>query len=341
MRSPRVTIRSVASEAGVSITTVSNVLNGRHEQMAVDTRDRVLAAMERLGYRPNHLAQSLVTRRTATIGLIMSNMTNSLYTPVTIGAEAACRAAGYGLLLANADDRDAERKAVEMMQAKLVDGLILFSISYLEIEHDYLFQMQQAGIPVVTINRHLPVNHPLSSVGFDHQGGARQATQHLLDLGHRRIAHIAGPPHRFTGLERRWGYEEALRAFNIESDPTLVAVGDYSFESGEAAMRQLWEQRPTAVFVAGDVMALGAIRALTSLGAGVPHDCSLVAFGNPDSIGFSTPAVTTIDLPVAEAGRVAGDLVLRHIAGQEKMEVRTLSTRLLVRETTRPPSDTG
>src|SRR5688572_16465660 len=140
MRPPRVTIRSVASEAGVSISTVSNVLNGRHQQMSAETRERVLAAMERLGYYPNHLAQSLVTRRTATIGLIMSNMTNSLHTPVTIGAEAACRAAGYGLLLANADDQDAERQAVELMQSKLADGLVLFSISYLDVEHDYLFR---------------------------------------------------------------------------------------------------------------------------------------------------------------------------------------------------------
>ncbi len=101
-----------------------------------------------------------------------------------------------------------------------------------------------------------------------------------------------------------------------------------------AARRRLWEQQPTAVFVAGDVMALGAIRALTHLGAAVPHDCSVVAFGNPDSIGYSTPAVTTIDLPVAEAGRIAVDLVLRHIAGQEETEVKTLNTTLLVREAT-------
>lgn len=334
MRPPRVTIRSVASEAGVSISTVSNVLNGRHEQMSADTRERVLAAMDRLGYHPNHLAQSLVTRRTATIGLIMSNLMNSLYTPVTIGAEAACRTAGYGLLLANADDRDAEREAVQLMQSKLVDGLVLFSISWLDIEHDYLFRARQAGIPVVTINRHLPPTHPLSTVSFDHQGGAHQATRHLIDLGHRQIAHIAGPPHRFTGLERRWGYEAALREAGIEPDSTLVEVGDYSFESGDAAMRRLWRRQPTAVFVAGDVMALGAIRALTRLGAAVPDDCSVVAFGNPDSIGYATPAVTTVDLPVAEAGRVAVDLVLRHIAGQEETEVRTLDTTLLVRETT-------
>lgn len=339
MRRPRVTIRSVASEAGVSVTTVSNVLNGRHEQMGAATRERVLAAMKRLGYHPNRLAQGLATRRTATIGLLMSTMTNSLYTPVTIGAEAACRAAGYGLLLANADTPDDEREAVELMQSKLVDGLILFSVSYLDIAHDHLFRAQLGGVPVVTINRHLPPGHPLSSVAFDHQGGAHTATRHLLDLGHRRIAHIAGPTHRFTGIERRRGYETALREAGIVPDPALVAVGDYSFDSGEAAMRHLWEQRPTAVFVAGDVMALGAMRALTRLGAAVPEDCSVVAFGTPEAISCFTPALTAIDLPVAEAGRVAADMVLRHIAGQEETEVKTLSTTLLVRDTTRRVQD--
>jgi LacI family transcriptional regulator len=334
MRQPRVTIRSVAKEAGVSITTVSNVLNGRHEQMGVDTRDRVLAAMKRLGYHPNHLAQSLVTRRTATIGLIMNNMTNSLYPPVTIGAEAACRAAGYGLLLANATDSATEHAAVDLMLSKPVDGLVLFSISNLDAGHDHLMQAQREGLPIVTINRHLPAESGLPAVAFDHQGGARQATQHLLDLGHRRIAHIAGPSHRLTGLQRRWGYEEALREAGIDPDPVLTVEGDYSFESGEAAMHRLAPYRPTAVFVAGDVMALGAVRALTRLSIAVPRDCSVVAFGDPDCIRYATPAMTTIDLPVAEAGQVAVDLVLRHIAGQKETEVKTLRTTLLVRETT-------
>ncbi|MGH2561653.1 MAG: LacI family DNA-binding transcriptional regulator [Thermomicrobiales bacterium] len=343
MHAPRVTIRSVAAEAGVSITTVSNVLTGRHKQMATETRSRVLDAMTRLGYRPNLIAQSLVTSRTATIGLIMSDLTNALYPPVTIGAEAACRAAGYTLLLANADDVETERRAVEMMRAKRVDGLLLFSISFLDMPADHLLQAHADGTPVVVINRSLPADTPIPSVAFDHYGGARKATRYLIELGHTRIAHIAGPANRFTGIQRRHGYEKELAHAGIPLDPALVVDGDYSFESGERLMPRLWHAHPTAVFVGGDALALGALRSLHHLGVAIPHDLSLVAFGNPDSVRYATPAITTIDLPVAEAGRLAVQRVLRLIRSSQRdvaeptaeTEVHTLKTTLLVRDTTK------
>jgi LacI family transcriptional regulator len=334
MTARRVTIRSVATEAGVSISTVSNVIMGRHRQMTPETRDRVLATMERLNYRPNHVARSLVTNRTATIGLIMSEVTNSLYPLVTIGAEAACREAGYSLLLASAEDDEAERRGVEVMRAKQVDAMVLFSISYVEVESDYLVQIQEEGTPIIALNRNLPSDSPLSSVWFDHRSGGWQATRHLLALGHRRIAHISGPSHRLTGIQRRAGYESALREIDLPIDPALIREGDYSFESGEALMTELWRERPTAVFVGGDAMALGAIRALARLGARIPEDISLVAFGNPDFVRYATPAITTVDLPVAAAGRVAIELAIRRIHDPEDKEVRTLEPTLLVRDTT-------
>jgi DNA-binding LacI/PurR family transcriptional regulator len=337
MSEEKVTIRSVAEAAGVSPSTVSNVLSGRHEQMAPETRERVQAAITRLNYQPNHVARSLVTKRTATIGLLISDMANSLYPPVTIGAEAACRAAGYGLLLASAEDAASERRGIELMRAKRVDALIVFAVSRLDADNDLLSAAQAAGMPVVAINRSLPADCPLSTVWFDHRGGGRLATEHLLALGHRRIAHIAGPPHRLTGVQRRQGYEDALTAAGLAPQPSLIAAGDYSFESGERVMRQLWRERPTAVFVAGDVMALGALRALSRLGVCVPDDISLVAFGDPDSIRFATPAITTIDLPVVAAGQVAVELAMQRMRSPEAKEVRLLTTSLLVRETTAPP----
>jgi LacI family transcriptional regulator len=337
VREQQVTIRSVATAAGVSMSTVSNVLSGRHEQMAVETRERVLAAIELLNYQPNHAARSLVTRRTATIGLIMSEVTNSLYPPVTVGAEEACRQAGYGLLLANAEDAESERRGVDLMRAKRVDALVVFSVSLLDADSRHLCAAQEAGMPVVAINRCLPVDAPLSAVWFDHRSGGQLATQHLLDLGHRRIAHIAGPANRTTGIDRRQGYEAALVAAGIPPQPALVATGDYSFASGERLMGQLWGERPTAVVVAGDAMALGALRALSRLGVQIPDDLSLVAFGNPDFVRYATPAITTIDLPVATAGQVAVELALQRMQRPEEKEVRLLETSLLVRETTAPP----
>jgi LacI family transcriptional regulator len=310
----RVTIRSVADAAGVSMSTVSNVLSGRHEQMAPETRERVLAAIARLNYQPNHVARSLATKRTATIGLIMSEVTNSLYPPVTVGAEEACREAGYGLLLANAEDAAGEQRAVALMRAKQVDALIVFAVSLLDADSEDLYAAQATGTPVVAINRALPADSPLSAVWFDHRAGGRQATEHLLALGHHRIAHIAGPANRLTGVQRRQGYEEALLEAGIAPDPSLIATAeDYSFASGERLMARLWQERPRAVFVAGDAMALG----------------------NPDFVRYATPAITTVDLPVSTAGQVAVDLALKRMRFPEEKEVRMLETSLLIRETTK------
>lgn len=335
----RVTIRAVAEAAGVSISTVSNVLSGRHEQMAAETRQRVQETIDRLNYQPNQVARSLVTRRTGTIGLIVGDATNSLYPPVTVGAEAACREAGYGLLLANASDLESERRALALMQAKQVDAVVVFGISYSAVESGHLFAAQAAGMPVVALNRDLPDDAPLSAVWFDNYAGGEMATRRLLDLGHRRIAHIAGPADRLTGRQRHEGYTRALREAGIEPEPALIAIGDYSFTSGERLMTALWQERPTAVFVAGDVMALGALRAIHQLGPRVPDDLSLVAFGNPDAVRFATPAITTVDLPVATAGHVAVELAVRRVdhPEAEAKEVRLLEPSLLDRETTGPP----
>lgn len=337
-RANRTTIRRVAREAGVSVTTVSNYLNGRHSQMSAATRERVREAIERLGYHPNHVARSLATRRTATIGLIISELTNALYPPVILGAEAACRQAQYSLLLANAPDTDSERRAVELMRRKQVDGLILFSVSFIDIANEHLLQAHEEGVPIVVINRTMPEGAPIPKVMLDNFRGAYLATQHLVKLGHRRIAHIAGPANRFTGLDRRAGYLAALAEAGLAVDSALVIEGDYSFESGYRAMRALLDHhRPSAVFIGGDAMALGALRAIRDAGLRVPDDLSLVAFGNPDFVHYATPALTTVDLPIVEAGKIAVELLLERIAAPETPgETRMLEPRLLVRESTAP-----
>ncbi|CAN5673590.1 LacI family DNA-binding transcriptional regulator [soil metagenome] len=334
----RPTIHAVAKEARVSVSTVSNVISGRHRQMTAETRERVLAAMEILQFRPNQVARSLVTNRTATIGLILGEVTNSLYPLVTVGAEIACRDAGYSLLLASADTEEAERRLVDVLKAKQVDAIVLFSVSYLTSQSEHLEKCDREGTPVVTLNRHLHKESPLSSVWFDHRAGAQTATSHLAELGHRRIAHISGPASRMTGVQRREGYEAALDHAGVTRNARLVYEGDYSFESGEAAMQRLLPERPTAVFVGGDAMALGAMRTIGQARLRIPDDISLVAFGNPDAVRYATPAMTTIDLPVADAGRVAIELALARIQEPQGKEVRTLGPTLLVRESTAEPN---
>ncbi len=328
----------VARAAGVSVATVSNYLNGRHNQMSAATRARIQAAIDELGYRPNHIARSLVTRRTVTIGLVISELTNSLYPPVLLGVEAVLRSAGYGLLLANASDIESEKKAIKLMLAKQIDGLIMFSVSFLDIENDHLFMARESGLPVVVINRALPQGAPITQVQLNNIRGGYVATRHLLELGHRRIAHIAGPSSRFTGRDRRAGYLAALAEFGIAPDPALIVEGEYSFESGYQAIRRLLPHGPTAIFVGGDAMALGALRALSELGIRVPGDLSLVAYGDPDFVRFATPAITTVHLPIVEAGRVAAELLLEAIAQPDSPPViRVLEPQLVVRSTTAPP----
>lgn len=338
--SQRATIRAVAEAAGVSTSTVSNVLNGRHGEMAADTLQRVQAAMALLDYRPNRLAQGLATNSTRTIALVVSELTNTLYPPVLLGAEAACREADFALLLANAPDAAAERRTIDVLLDKRVSGIVLFSTSAIDVADDHLARAAAAGTPIVAINRYPAGEFPLDRVQFDHLAGARAAVRHLIDRGHRRIAHIAGPASRFTGRQRRDGYASVLREAGIQTDERLVAEGDYSFDAGRMLLGRLWEQRPTAVFVGGDVMALGALRAARDLGLGVPGDLSLVAFGDPDAVRYATPGITTVDLPVARAGRLATEMVLRRVGGgdgRDAKEVALLEPTLIVRETTAPP----
>jgi LacI family transcriptional regulator len=338
MGDQRVTIRAVADAAGVSVSTVSNVISGRHQQMSPETLARVRAAMTELNYQPNPMARSLVTRRTATIGLVMSDVRNPLYPPVTVGAEAACRDAGYGLLLATAADPESEFRAVELMYAKRVDALVVFSVAYVDPDNHRLEALARNGFPIVPINRWLADDSPLSAVWFDHEGGAYQATRHLIELGHRRIVHVSGPAERLTAIYRRAGFERAMGEAGLSVDPDAIVEGDFTFATGERLAPTLLERDPTAIFAGGDALAMGILRGLTRLGRRVPEDISLIAFGNPDFVRYTTPAVTTIDLPVSEAGRTAIELALRRLQNPEEREVRTLNTQLLVRESTAPPS---
>jgi LacI family transcriptional regulator len=336
MSDQRVTIRAVANAAGVSVSTVSNVISGRHQQMSPETLERVRAAMSTLNYQPNPVARSLVTRKTATIGLVMSDVRNPLYPPVTVGAEAACRESGYGLLLATAADSEGELRAIELMYAKRVDALVVFSVAYVDPDNHRLEALGRNGLPIVPINRWLADDSPLSAVWFDHEGGAYDATRHLIELGHRHIVHVTGPGDRLTAIDRRRGFERAMGDAGLPVAPESIVEADFTFATGERLAAPLLEREPTAIFAGGDALAMGILRGITRLGRRAPDDLSLIAFGNPDFVRYTTPAVTTIDLPVSEAGRVAVELALRRLQAPEEREVRTLTTKLLVRESTAP-----
>lgn len=337
-----VTIREVAERANVSVATVSHVLNGNDQHVGAEKRARVMAVVEELHYRPNAIARSMIKRKTGTIGLIISEVDNALFVPVVGGVEEVLRARGYHIVLAAAPDVANEIAAIETLRAQQVDGFIFMSLS-IATPISHLVRLKDEGVPFVVINRYL--NDPdINQVLLDDWGAGYQATQHLLSLGHTCIATISGPIHnnppRRSATERHRGYLQALEEHALPIRPEWTVVGDYTYEGGYQAARQLVHslsqdgQHPTALFVASDVMATGALKALAEANVRVPDDVALVTIGDPPFAPYTIPALSTLSLPVIEAGRISARLVLDWLDGHspDPTQTSTLSFNLVVRE---------
>src|SRR6266496_3822330 len=301
-----VTIRDVARIAGVSLSTVSQVLNGRPGYASADTRDRVLAAARELNYWPNALARGLVTSRTGTLGLVITDITKTLFPKVVGGIEQVASQQGYSVLLTCARSVEIERAALDTLLDKRVDGIIFMS-NTTEAESDHLLAPARHGVPIVAINRPLDTTE-LSQIGWDDIEVGRRATEHLIGLGHRRIAHLAGalsPPRRLSAVQRLAGFRAAMAEAGLPVDERLVLDAGFQHDGGFAAAERLLDldDPPTAVFAASDSMAVGFINGLHRRRVRVP-DAISVAGANDDSCAvYVEPPLTTILVPVAAAGR--------------------------------------
>ncbi|HMA34370.1 MAG TPA: LacI family DNA-binding transcriptional regulator [Chloroflexia bacterium] len=348
MRKKEITIRDVAEQAGVSVTTVSHVLNGNDDHVGPAKRDHVLEVMQALNYRPNAIARSMITRNTATIGLIINELENALFVPVIDGVNEVLRGQGYHIVLASAPDLEGEVRAIETLRAQQVDGFIFMLLS-LRYPSEHLTRLKDEGVPFVVINRTLD-DPGIMQIQFDDLGAGRSATEHLLSLGHTRIATIsgplAGPVPRRSALDRLQGWREALLARDLEPDAAWIADGGYTPAGGYAAAQRLLAQGlgqpggPTALFVASDEMALGALKACHAAGVRVPADLAVTAIGDPPFATYTIPALTTLVLPVPRAGRLAARIVVAWIkAGKPPRPRRfTLSLTLRVRESCGAPA---
>jgi len=324
MRNKVITIREVAKQAGVSVGTVSNVLNGKYDGVNSDKRDRVLEVVRELGYRPNAIARSMVTRSTATIGLIISELKNPLFVPVVEGVQEVLSSEGYHIVLAEASDMESEAKAIETLRRQQVDGFIFMSLSY-RYPSEHLNSLKEEEFPFVVINRDLS-DPGINLVQLDDLGAGYTATKHLLELGHTRIAAINGPIYnnlpRRSAIERHNGWHKALQEKGLETPPEWNIVGEYSLKDGYNAAQQLItllknsSQPPTALFVADDTMAVGALRAFIKAGVRVPEDLALVTIGDPPIAAYTVPALTTLSLPVVAAGKVAARILLTWIKAE-------------------------
>lgn len=326
----RTTIREVAQAADVSPTTVSHVLSEKRP-VAPETRERVLLAIERLGFRPSGIARSLRTQRSHTVALVIPDITNPFYPVVSRGLQDGLGSV-YRVLVCNTDGRaDLERELVEDVVQRGVDGVVLVAFT----AEPWLGEVIDRGVPLVCVGQ--PAEHgDVDFVESDDRGGGRAATLHLLELGHRGIGFIGGPAR--AGERRREGYEAALVEAGVQPDPRLIADGDWTRSGGHAAAAALLasESRPTALFCANDLMAIGALDAARELGLDVPGDVSVVGFDDLEAASLVTPKLTTVVNPGHEIGRSAGELLLERIAGGRGAPRRevTLPSPLVIRDST-------
>jgi LacI family transcriptional regulator len=333
----RATIRDIADLAGVSIATVSRVLNDRPD-VSPETRETVLQVVREHGFSTNRGARGLSSGRTGMIGLTLPLVADAYFGPILSGAAEALYERDLRIVLAaTLHEHDREVSLVERLMRGTTDGAILMLPEESEAE---LLSLQQQGFPFVVVDPREPPPDGIPCVAAMHAAGAKQATEHLLSLGHRRIGAIAGSPGWYATEERLAGFRAALAGAGILLDPELVVHSDWRLPWGTAAAHRLLElaDPPTAIFGFNDNVAIGALHAAHERGLRVPDDLSVVGFDDTHQSVIVTPRLTSVAQPLAELGRMGVSLLVRLLEGQRLDALRIeLATRLVVRDSTAPP----
>lgn len=329
----KITIKDIAQEAGVSVTTVSRVLNDKPD-VSTTTKKKIKKVIDKLGYNPNGIARGLVLKKTNTIGLIIPDISNPYFPEVARGIEDNAKKEGYSVIFCNTDNnKQAEIEAIELLKSKRVDGIILsLSIS----NKSQLEKLENDKIPVVQIDRNIP-GSKISSVLINNFLSAYKATMYLIKLGHTKIAHITGEMETNTARERLFGYKKALQEAEIEYRVEWVLQGDYSKESGFQQTNELllMKEKPTAIFAANDLMALGAYEASFHYRLNIPDDISIIGHDNIDMAELIRPGLTTIAQPKYKLGELATQILIDEIEGRsnERQEI-ILNPELIIRKST-------
>jgi LacI family transcriptional regulator len=333
------TIRDVALSAGVSVKTVSRVLN--HEPGVNETTEaRVQAAMAELGYAPNISAQRLASGRSRALGLVFSNATSTYILDVLIGMVEEARAAGYGVVShpCNLDCCGEHQEILTLVTGRRVDGLVFTPPS--DCAPGIIEELIGRGTPVVCLTPSEPAP-PTPSVRGDDLGGARALTELLIGYGHTRIGHIKGHPDHQASEDRVRGYIAALASAGLAAEPGLIRQGDWSFASGLAEGGALLDLRPppTAIFAGNDDMAAGVLHAAYLRGLAVPDGLSVAGFDDAPSAIQAWPPLTTVRQPVREIARLAARLLIETLDGQPAVVTRhVLPTEVVIRQSVASPA---
>jgi LacI family transcriptional regulator len=330
----RVTSQQVARHAGVSRTTVSFILNDvPGVKFPQETRDRVLQAAQALGYVPNEAARTLASGKTYTVGLVLGQTehlrVDAFISQVIYGLNQVCNQQGFRLLIESADDIGQTATYQSLVHSKKMDGLVAINS---HIDDQQLYELIDGGFPVVLVGS---VRHP-KEYSIVHKNKSRQAVEHLISLGHQRIAHITLAPlsDHAVSFGRLQSYYRTLEKAGLRSDD-LVRYGNYSADSGFAAMKDLLREKPypTAVFVGNDTVAIGVMAAIREKGLRIPNDIAVVGYDDIPIAAYTSPPLTTVRVPAVEPGRIAGEMVIALIQGIEPPERQVkLESELIVRE---------
>lgn len=328
------TMRDVAVRAGVSVSTVSHVMNGTRV-VAGGTEERVRAAVAELGYRENLLAKGLKTRRTFTIGLLISDIQNPFFTSVVRGVEDAALRRGYHVFLCNTDENSKrEEEYIIELGKKRVDGLIVASTAP---RHNHAQRLREEDAPFVFMDR-VVESIEADAVRVNNRAGMRLAAEHLVELGHARVGMVSGPLDLATGYERYHGLREALEDLGVGLDDSLVRFGDFMTTSGQRGAAELLglDSPPTALVTANNQMTLGAMLAVRQLGVKVPDELSLVGFDDVEWGPVADPPLTAVAQPTYDLGHGAAEMLLDRIEGvaDEGPHVRLLDPWLVARGST-------
>jgi LacI family transcriptional regulator len=333
------TLKEVALRAGVHVTTASRALNPATSSLVnAATMRRVQAAARELRYQPNAMARGLKTSRSMSVGVLLPDLTNPLFPPIVRGIEDVLAASGYTTLIANTDN-DAERQTTlfDTLRARQVDGIIVATAH----REDKLFvDAYNEGTKIVLVNRRIDQSDIPAVTGDDHDGVA-MAVRHLIEIGHTRIAHIAGPQNTTTGRSRLRAYRQALEDAGITPDPALVVItnGFTEVEGARATRTMLDSGRPpTAMVAANDMIALGCLDVFSERRLRCPEDLSLVGFNDMPFIDRLTPPLSTVRVPHYQIGAEAARMLLDRLANPDlPAKSITLPATLVLRESTAPP----
>ncbi len=327
-----VTLEEIAKVSGFSVPTVSRALSNSKYPINPATRQRIIDVAQNLGYKPNLAARSLRTEQTSTVGIIVDDISSPFVPPIVRGIQDYLKEFDYLSLIINSDwDPGVEQEAINTLVSRPVDGIIFVEYSHLTFNE----ALARSNKPYVFVHRLFGAAIKNSIVPDDYYG-AKVAVEHLMGLGHRRIAYINGPE-SWHSARRRWaGYTETMQAHQLPIEPGFIQPGEWEYDSGYAAALHLLDlaEPPTAIFAANDLMALGAINALEDRGLNIPNQMAVVGYDNRDFTRIVRPRISTVSMPVYEMGHAAAELLVKQITeGRQEADEIRVKGRLYIRET--------